>query len=97
MVIINMFNAEYAKNRENPLFYSGGGLFLYYRTIEWLYARSGLYSFISNKSAVADEKRTLDTKPGSFTADGYNSVALQYKQEKKTLTINNCWNFHSFF
>jgi hypothetical protein len=29
MVIINMFNAEYAKNRENPLFYSGRGAYFY--------------------------------------------------------------------
>ena len=47
------------KNRENPLFFLGGGGFLPNQTIEWLIAQSGLYSFIIHKSAAADKKRTL--------------------------------------
>jgi len=61
-----------------------------------LIAQSRLYSFISHKSAAADEKRTLvanATTSGSFTAEKkYKDVALQYKQEKNRWILFMVWN-----
>lgn len=56
---IKRFNAIKTKNRKNPALLSRGVHNFINQQCTQLIAQSGLYSFISHKSAAADEKRTL--------------------------------------
>ena len=82
---------------KTPASLSGeGGVTLLKLWCTKLIAQSGLYSFISQKSAAADEKRTLvanDTTSGSFIAQKKcKDVALQYKQEKNRWNLFMVWD-----